>query len=54
MLPIAAAQAGAPGAPSGQEGTVTAAHLMGAVVLLVYWGTILGGQFGKADVRADD
>lgn len=47
MLPIAASQAGAPGAAGLQEGVVTATHLVGAVVLLVYWGTILAGLFGK-------
>jgi hypothetical protein len=47
MLPIAAGQAGAAGAPAWQEGVVTAAHLIGAVVLIVYWGVILGGLFRK-------
>ena len=50
MLPIAAQQAGAPGAAAWQEGMVTVAHLIGAVVLLVYWGTILWGLFGKPKV----
>jgi len=54
MLPIAAQQAGAPGAAAWQEGIVTAAHLIGAVVLLVYRGTILGGLFRKSHVPAGD
>jgi hydroxylaminobenzene mutase len=45
MHPIAAGQAGAAGAPAWQEGVVTAAHLIGAIVLLVYWGLILVGLF---------
>jgi hydroxylaminobenzene mutase len=47
MLPIAAQQAGASGAAPWQEGIVAAAHLLGAVVMLVYWGTILAGLFRK-------
>jgi hydroxylaminobenzene mutase len=47
MLPIAAAQAGASGADGWQEGVVTAAHLVGAVVLIAYWGVILVGLFRK-------
>ncbi len=47
MLPIAAAQAGASGAAVWQEGIVTAAHLLGALVLIVYWGVILVGLFRK-------
>ena len=47
MLPIAAAQAGASGAAEWQEGIVTAAHLIGAVVLIAYWGVILVGLFRK-------
>jgi hydroxylaminobenzene mutase len=45
MLPIAAGQAGAAGAEAWQEGAVTVAHLVGALVLLVYWGVILAGLF---------
>ena len=45
MLPIAAAQAGATGAAGWQEGLVTAAHLLGAIVLIVYWAIILAGLF---------
>jgi hypothetical protein len=41
MLPIAAGQASAPGAAAWQEGLVTAAHVIGAVVLILYWATIL-------------
>ena len=41
MLPIAAEQAGALGSAAWQEGLVTAAHLIGAAVLIVYWATIL-------------
>ena len=47
MLPIAAAQAGASGAAEWQEDMVTAAHLIGAVVLIAYWGVILVGLFRK-------
>lgn len=47
MLPIAALQASAPGAAPWQEGMVTAAHLLGAVVLLIYWSTILRSLFTK-------
>ena len=47
ILPIAAAQAGASGAAEWQEGIVTAAHLIGAVVLIAYWGVILVGLFRK-------
>jgi hydroxylaminobenzene mutase len=47
MLPIAAQQAGASGAAAWQEGFVTAAHVIGAVVMIAYWGTILLGLFGK-------
>ena len=47
MLPIGAQQAGAPGGAAWQEGMVTAAHLVGAIILLVYWGTILGGLFRR-------
>jgi hydroxylaminobenzene mutase len=45
MLPIAAAQAGAPGAAPWQEGILGATHILGAVALLFYWGTILAGLF---------
>jgi (hydroxyamino)benzene mutase len=41
MLPIAASQAGAPGAAAWQEGLVTATHGIGAIVLIVYWASIL-------------
>ena len=44
-LPIAAGQAGAVGAEPWQETIVTVAHLIGAVVLIVYWGVILSGLF---------
>ncbi len=50
MLPIAAAQAGASGAAGWQEGIVTAAHLIGAIVLIVYWGVILLGLFHNPSV----
>jgi hypothetical protein len=43
MLPIAAGQAGAAGAQPWQETSVTVAHLIGALVLIVYWGVILAG-----------
>ena len=44
-LPIAAAQAGAAGAVVWQETVVTVAHVVGAVVLVVYWGVVLAGLF---------
>lgn len=47
ILPIAAQQAGATGAEPWQEAIVSGAHLIGALVILVYWGTILGGLFGR-------
>jgi (hydroxyamino)benzene mutase len=47
MLPIAASQAGAGGAASWQESVVTVAHLLGALVLFVYWGIILVGLVRK-------
>ncbi len=47
MLPIAAGQAGATGADIWQEALVTVAHLVGAVVLVVYWGVILFWLFRK-------
>ncbi len=47
MLPIAAGQAGATGAETWQEALVTVAHLVGALVLVVYWGVILFWLFRK-------
>jgi (hydroxyamino)benzene mutase len=44
-LPLAAGQAGAIGAEPWQETVVTVAHLIGAVVLIVYWGVIVAGLF---------
>ena len=44
-LPIAAGQAGAPGAEPWQETIVAVAHLIGAVVLIAYWGVIVAGLF---------
>jgi hydroxylaminobenzene mutase len=44
-LPIAAGQAGATGAVVWQETIVTVAHVLGAIVLLVYWGVVLAGLF---------
>ncbi|MEI8383593.1 MAG: hypothetical protein WCJ09_25985 [Planctomycetota bacterium] len=46
-LPIAAGQAGAAGAEPWQEAIVTVAHLIGAAVLIVYWGVIVAGLFRK-------
>lgn len=46
-LPIAAGQAGAVGAEPWQETIVTVAHLIGAVVLIVYWGVIVAGLFRR-------
>ena len=48
MLPIAAAQAGASGSAEWQEGIVTAAHLLGAIILIVYWAVILVGLFRRS------
>ncbi len=45
MLPIAAQQAGATGAAAWQEHAVSAAHMVAAIVLIAYWGTILVGLF---------
>jgi (hydroxyamino)benzene mutase len=47
MLPIAAGQAGASGAETWQESVVTIAHVIGALVLLAYWGVILLGLVRK-------
>jgi len=44
-LPIAAGQAGATGAEPWQETIVTFAHLIGAIVLILYWGVIVAGLF---------
>jgi hypothetical protein len=54
MLPIAASQAGAVGGEAWQESTVTVAHLIGALVLVAYWGTILFGLFRNSAVPAGD
>jgi (hydroxyamino)benzene mutase len=53
MLPIAAQQAGASGGHAWQEHTVSAAHMVAAVVLIAYWGTILFGLFRKPSAPAD-
>ncbi|MFM9117576.1 MAG: hypothetical protein ACKOU6_15590 [Planctomycetota bacterium] len=42
-LPIAAEQAGAAGAEPWQESLVTITHILGAIVLIIYWGVILAG-----------
>jgi hydroxylaminobenzene mutase len=44
-LPIAAEQAGALGAEPWQETIITLSHLIGGVVLIVYWGVIVAGLF---------
>lgn len=44
-LPIAAAQAGATGGTPWQESLVTAAHVVGALVLIAYWGVIFAGLY---------
>jgi hydroxylaminobenzene mutase len=44
-LPIAAEQAGATGAEPWQEVILTLSHLVGAVILVVYWGVIVVGLF---------
>jgi hydroxylaminobenzene mutase len=49
MLPIAAGQAGATGAEGWQEGIVTGTHIIGAIVLIAYWGAILLGLCRKLD-----
>jgi hydroxylaminobenzene mutase len=53
MLPIAARQAGASGGPAWQEHIVSAAHIVGAVVLIAYWGTILFSLFRKPGAPDD-
>ncbi len=53
MLPIAAQQAGAAGGSAWQEHTVSAAHIVPAVVLIAYWGIILLGLFRKPDEPVD-
>ena len=52
-LTIAAGQAGAPGAEPWQETIVTISHLIGAVILIVYWGVILAGLF-RAPVKGSE
>jgi hydroxylaminobenzene mutase len=47
MLPITAAQAGAIGAEPWQEAIVMVAHLIGAIVLIAYWGIIAIALFRK-------
>jgi hydroxylaminobenzene mutase len=54
MLPLAAKLAGAPGAANWKEGIVTAAHLFGAVALIVYFGTILVLLFRKPIVPVSE
>ena len=44
-LTIAAEQAAAAGAVVWPETIVTVAHVVGAIVLLVYWGVVLAGLF---------
>ena len=46
-LPLAASQAGALGAEPWQEAIVTVTHLIGAIVLIIYWGVIVAGLFRK-------
>ena len=53
MLPIAAQQAGVTGAEAWQESIVTVAHLIGALVLLAYWGVILVGLF-RTPVKGEE
>jgi hydroxylaminobenzene mutase len=53
MLPIVAVQAGAVGAQPWQETSVTVAHLIGALVLIVYWGVILAGLF-RSPVKGEE
>ena len=53
MLPIAAGQAGAVGAEAWQETAVTVAHLIGALVLIVYWGVIVAGLF-RSPVKGEE
>jgi hypothetical protein len=45
MLPIAAGQAGATGAQPWQESAVALAHIIGALVLVAYWGVLVVGLF---------
>jgi (hydroxyamino)benzene mutase len=53
MLPIAAHQAGASGAPAWQEHTVSAMHMVAGAVMIAYWGTILLGLFRKPAAPGD-
>jgi hydroxylaminobenzene mutase len=53
LLPIAAQQAGAPGGTSWQEAIVSGAHIFGAMVLIVYWGTILVGLFSRTSASSE-
>lgn len=46
-LPIAAAQAGATGGTPWQERLVTSTHVIGAMVLIAYWGVIFVGLYGN-------
>lgn len=46
-LPIAASQAGAAGGAPWQEAVVTATHVVGALVLITYWGVIFAGLYRK-------
>src|SRR5262249_37574300 len=52
MLPVSAQQAGATGGSAWQEGVVTAAHVVGALALIAYWGTILRGLLRGSDASA--
>lgn len=50
-LPIAAFQAGAPGADSWQESLVMACHIIPAVVLIVAWFLLVLGTFRSGRMR---
>jgi hydroxylaminobenzene mutase len=47
-LPIAAAQAGATGAEAWQENLVTLTHVLGGLVLIAYWGVLVGKLLRKS------
>lgn len=54
IVPLAAQAAGARGAAPWQEAVVSGAALLGALVMLLYWGTILSGLFGRPAAAAEE
>ncbi len=51
ILPLAAKEAGAPGAASWQELIVTVGHALGVLVMLIYWGAIAAEVFARPKAR---